>query len=225
MLFYDKKNETLFACLNAWDPRATMMRIQLCEGEALEPTDTTFAAMQFNVTASRAGLIDIDKECIFEDVAYRLDLAGMRIKHLAPPKSTKIVKRDGTPAMPGMLSWQTWKKFDALADMVDAWYQIISQSAVWDTLEPYNPPTKPNGAIIRQRPDDADPGEQESGETVEGELLPPCKGDAGLAVAVADDYAVRVGELHQAAQQHATASVLCAAIAGAMVIFCLGCTH
>ena len=55
------------------------------------------------------------------------------------------------------------------------------------------------------------------GKVIEGELLPPAKVKADALAVVADDYAVRVGELHQAAQQHATASVLCAAIAGAIM--------
>lgn len=47
------------------------------------------------------------------------------------------------------------------------------------------------------------------------EVLPPVK-DNAVAVVV-DEYATRVGYLHHAAQQHANASVLCAAIAGAVM--------
>ena len=55
------------------------------------------------------------------------------------------------------------------------------------------------------------------GKVIEGELLPPVKVKADALAVVPDAYAERVGQLHNAAQQHATASVLCAAIAGAIM--------
>jgi hypothetical protein len=203
MLFYAEKNHCLYACQSSWDDKATVMRIPVgaaghVDGEHY-PTNYTPRKMQS--LAYKAEMLDLDREIEVDDVAYRLDLQNLRIKHLA--QAAKTTAATSGKAAKGQLSWQTFKKFTILGDLAYAWYELSEQATDWQRLRPYEIPRDINaengwtcpecGAVndansgecdcgttydgpvgeIETRPDDSAPGEQESGETLEGEILPP----------------------------------------------------
>jgi hypothetical protein len=240
MLFFNEHRMKLYACQNAWDDDAKVVQILTHKHVDGEQYDTAYTPADMRYLADHEEMKDIDKEIVVQDVSYRLDLGGMRIKHLA--QASKTTTTNSGKARKGQLSWQTFKKFEVLGDLAFAWFELGGM--LWNKFPAYTYKASPAadgwtcpecGAVNDANSGECDcgttydgeietmsgepgPGIQESGETVEGELLPPVKVKAdAVAVVAPDAYAVRVGQLHEAAQQYANASVLCAAIAGAVM--------
>jgi len=228
MLFYCEKQHSLYVAQQDWDDAATVMRVPVgaaghVDGEEYE---TEYTTRTMHILATRAEMIDLDHEINVEDVQYRLDLTGLRIKHLAQAKTT-TTQRSGK-AQKGLLSWQTFRRYDYVGDIAFAWYELIVKSPDWPTLrkQPYMAPHDLDGAL--QMPDkppaadadpseqlsgttnDSDPGLQASGATVDGdhlpavartvfesEIIPPC-----LAAAIEGDIA-KARELQESIFYHA----------------------
>ncbi len=204
MLFYAEKNHCLYACQSAWDDKSPVMRIPVGAAGHVdgEQYPTNYTPHKLQILACKAEMLDLDREIEVDDVAYRLDLENLRIKHLA--QAAKTTRTTSGNAAKGQLSWQTFKKCTILGDLAYAWYELSEQATDWQRLRPYELPRDINagngwtcpecGAVndadsaecdcgttydgpvgeMDTRPDDAAPGEQVSGETLEGEILPPC---------------------------------------------------
>ena len=202
MLFYAEKNHCLYACQSSWDDKATVMRIPVgaaghVDGEQY-PTNYTPRKMQ--VLATRAEMIDLDREINVQGTQYRLDLQNLRIKHLA--QATKTTTTDSGKARKGQISWQTCQKFELLGDLAYSWYELVGQSPDWRKMqsEPYIAPHGLDGAL--QIPDG-----EERAETVEGEILPPEVEPTALTVlppAVAGRVA-SINALHDEIEEHLAA--------------------
>jgi hypothetical protein len=203
MLFFAEKNNSLYVCQSSWDDASTVMRVPVglaghVEGEQYE---TKYNPRQMQVLATRAEMIDLDREINVQGVAYRLDLQNLRIKHLA--QAAKSTATTSGKAHKGMLSWQTYRKFEILGDLAYAWYELIGQSPDWRKMqcEPYVAPHDLDGVLQipgdpATRPDDADPGIQESGATLEGEVLPPAADTPEVLPALPPAVAGRVASIN-----------------------------
>jgi hypothetical protein len=192
MLFYAEKNHCLYACQSAWNDESPVMRIPVGAAGHVdgEQYPTNYTPRKMHILASRAEMIDLNREINVMGIKYRLDMDNLRIKHLA--QSAKSTATTSGKAQKGITSWQTFQKFDLLGDLAYSWYELIGQSPDWRKIqnEPYKAPRDINAGNGWTCPDcgamnDADSGEcdcgttydgpagEESGETLEGEILPP----------------------------------------------------
>jgi len=167
MLFYAEKNHCLYACQEAWNEAAPVVRIPVgAAGHvAGEQYPANYTVRQMHSLAERERMLDLDREIEVDAVTYRLDTQLLRIKHLAPAAKSTIT--DSGKAQKGQLSWQTYRKFEVLGDLAHAWYQLSEQAEDWQRLRPYIDTLEDDHG--RQSP----AGGHESDETLEGEILPP----------------------------------------------------
>jgi hypothetical protein len=164
MLFYSEKNHCLYVCQQDWDLNSHVMRVPVgaaghVKGEQYKVTDTP---RQIHIEAAKTGMIDLDCEINVMGIQYRLDLQNLRIKHLA--QAVKTTSTTSGKARKGMLSWQTFQKFDLVGDLAYSWFELIGQSPAWRKLKPYVLPRDIKG----------DDGEPEPGIAENGWTCPEC---------------------------------------------------
>jgi len=193
MLFYAEKNHCLYACQSSWNDKSPVMRIPVGAAGHVdgEQYPTNYTPRKMHILASRAEMIDLNREINVMGIQYRLEISNLRIKHLA--QAAKTTTTTSGKAAKGQLSWQTFQKFDLLGDLAYSWYELIGQSPDWRKIqnEPYKDPRDINagngwtcpecGAVNDADSGECDcgttydgPGGEESGEPIEGEILPPC---------------------------------------------------
>jgi len=225
MIYYDKKNQrSVYA--DGFEPDSPVILVE-CDGSR---HTADFNAGRLPILAYKADLIDISGEIEIKGTAYRLDLEEQRIRHLTTQTKKGTA---GTPAK-NAKSWKLYKKYKSKVECAFAWQLLCITSPGWKDRKPVEAPPMQdvpepdaNSWACPECGTFNDPSDAECSKcglvndepVVDDDLMKEAMTPEVVSQASAgDEYAERVAMLHTAAEQHASASVLCAAMAGAVMI-------